>query len=86
MKVKKNIAISESGFVFDPTSGESFSLNPIGAEIIELLKQETPFAEIRNIMLNKYEVDDNSFEKYYYDFVSMLKQFKLIDENEEEKN
>ena len=86
MKVKKNIAISESGFVFDPTSGESFSLNPIGAEIIELLKQETPFAEIRNIMLNKYEVDDNSFEKYYYDFVSMLKKFKLIDENEEGKN
>ena len=82
MKVKKNIAISKSGFVFDPTSGESFSLNPIGAEIIELLKQETPFAEIRNIMLNKYEVDDNSFEKYYYDFINMLKQFKLIDEKD----
>lgn len=80
--VKKNIAISESGFVFDPTSGESFSLNPIGAEIIELLKQETPFTEIRNIMLNKYEVDDNSFEKYYYDFINMLKQFKLIDEKD----
>lgn len=82
MKVKKNIAISESGFVFDPTSGESFSLNPIGAEIIELLKQETPFTEIRDIMLNKYEVDNNSFEKYYYDFINMLKQFKLIDEKD----
>lgn len=82
MKVKKNIAISESGFVFDPTSGESFSLNPIGAEIIELLKQEKSFDKIREIMLNKYEVDDNSFEKYYYDFINMLKQFKLIDEKD----
>ncbi|MQY78436.1 MAG: PqqD family peptide modification chaperone, partial [Bacteroidetes bacterium] len=85
MKIKKNIAISESGFVFDPTSGESFSLNPIGIEIIDLLRQEKSFDEIREIMLNKYEVDDNSFEKYYYDFVSMLKQFKLIDENGEGK-
>ncbi|MCK4464608.1 MAG: PqqD family protein [Bacteroidales bacterium] len=82
MKVKKNIAISESGFVFDPTSGESFSLNPIGAEIIELLKQEKSFDKIREIMLNKYEVDDNSFKKYYYDFINMLKQFKLIDEKD----
>jgi len=82
MKVKKNIAISESGFVFDPTSGESFSLNPIGGEIIELLKQEKSFDKIREIMLNKYEVDNNSFEKYYYDFINMLKQFKLIDEKD----
>ena len=46
MKLKKNIAISESGFVFDPHSGESFSVNPIGAEIIELIKREKEFNEI----------------------------------------
>ncbi len=30
MNVKKDIAISDSGFVFDPTTGESYSVNPIG--------------------------------------------------------
>jgi len=50
MKLKKNIAISESGFVFDPNSGESYSLNPIGAEIIELLKLEKKSDEIQTIM------------------------------------
>lgn len=27
VKIKKNIAISDSGFVFDPGSGDSYSMN-----------------------------------------------------------
>ena len=82
MKLRKNIAISESGFVFDPNSGDSFSINPIGAEIINLLKQEKPYDELQAIMLDKYDADAASFERYYYDFISMLEQFGLC-ENED---
>ena len=39
MKLKKNIAISDSGFLFNPSTGDSYSVNPIGTEIIELLKE-----------------------------------------------
>ena len=80
MNLKKNIAISESGFVFDPNSGESFSINPIGAEIVEHLKQEKPFKEIQAHMLEKYDIDEASFERYYYDFISMLEQYGLSEE------
>ena len=38
MKLKRNIAVSESGFLFDPTSGESYSLNEQGLEILNLMK------------------------------------------------
>ena len=38
MKLKKNIAISETGFIFNPSSGDSYSTNPIGLEIINLMK------------------------------------------------
>jgi len=78
MKLKKNIAVSESGFVFDPSTGESFSLNNIGTEIVEYLKQDKSFEEIKKNMLEKYEVDSTSFEKYYYDFINSLQQLKLI--------
>ena len=40
MKIKKNIAISDSGFIFNPSTGESFTVNPIGVEIITLLKED----------------------------------------------
>ncbi len=78
MKVKKNIAISESGFVFDPSSGESYSLNPIGTEILEYLKKDMSFEEIRSLVLEKYDVDQITFERYYYDFVNSLQQYNLI--------
>jgi hypothetical protein len=85
MKLKKNIAISDSGFVFDPNSGESYSINPIGAEIIGLLKQEKTFEELQSIMLNKYDTDAASFERYYYDFINMVEQYGLVEEGSVEK-
>ncbi len=85
MLIKKNIAISDSGFLFDPATGESFTFNPTGLEIFRYMKENKSFDEIREIILNNYDVDKNSFERFYYDFVSSLKQFQLI-QNEEEKN
>ena len=82
MKIKKNIAVSESGFVFDPSSGESFNLNQVGTDIIDQLKQEKAFEDIRQGILDKYDVDSITFEKYYYDFINSLRQYKLIEDEE----
>jgi hypothetical protein len=82
MKIKKNIAVSETGFVFDPTSGESYSLNSTGRQIIALMKEGRSPEEISAIMTGEYEIDAASFEKYYYDFTGMLRQFHLIEEDE----
>jgi hypothetical protein len=83
MKLNKNIAISESGFIFNPTTGDSFSLNEVGLEILELLKEEKTIDQITTHFTNQYEIDASSFEKYFYDFVGMLKHYQLIDEDEE---
>lgn len=83
MKINKNIAISDSGFVFNPVNGESFSVNPIGAEIIDLMKSDKTFDEIQNTMKAKYNVEEATIEKDYFDFIGLLKQHNLIDANEE---
>lgn len=82
MKIKKNIAVSETGFVFDPTSGESYSLNSTGQQIIALMKEGRSPEEISAIMTGEYEIDAASFEKYFFDFTGMLRQFHLIEEDE----
>ena len=79
MKIKKNIAVSETGFVFDPSTGESFSLNQVGLELVELLKQGKDLEAIKKEMLGKYDVEEISFEKYYYDFINSLNQNQLLD-------
>ncbi len=78
-KIRKNIAISESGFVFDPLSGESYSLNPLGLEIIHLIKNGQTYEDLSEALLAKYEVDQETFDRYFYDFVAALKQFNLIE-------
>lgn len=80
MQLKKNIAISETGFVFDPTTGDSYTLNKVGLEIMELIKQEKTQSEISNIITTKYDVEQSSFEQYYFDFITSLKQMQLIDD------
>ena len=82
MKLKKNIALSESGFVFDPTSGDSYSLNEQAREILRLINEEKSLEEISDYMISAYEIDKPGFEKYYYDFIGMLKQFNLLEEDE----
>jgi hypothetical protein len=82
MKIKRNIALSESGFVFNPASGDSFSTNPVGLEIIKMLKENISKEEIKNFILTNYQTDEATFEKDYYDFVNLLIRNKLIEEDE----
>ncbi len=82
MKLKNNIAVSESGFVFDPNSGDSFSMNPVGAEILNLLKQEKDFDKIHDTMIKKYDVPPGEFDKYFLDFIQTLKQFNLMENDD----
>ncbi|MBE0654043.1 MAG: PqqD family protein [Bacteroidales bacterium] len=79
MKIKTNIAISDSGFVFDPSTGESFTFNPTGLEIFRYLKEGKEIGEITEIITTKYDIDSHIFERFFYDFTSMLKQYQLID-------
>lgn len=78
MKIKKSLAISETGFVFDPSTGESYTLNPTALEIIQLLKEDHSPEQITKTITQKYDVDENTFERYFYDFTGMLKQMQLV--------
>lgn len=84
MKIKTNVAISESGYIFNPSTGESFSINPIGVEIFNMIKEQKGFEEISSHILSKYNTDKDTFEKDYSDFTGFLKQYLLTENNEKE--
>jgi hypothetical protein len=79
MKIKPNIAVSDSGFVFNPDTGESFTVNPIGVEIINLLKESKDTSEISNQVRLKYTVDQPTFEKDFDDFIGLMRNYSLIE-------
>ncbi len=82
MKIKKNIALSESGFVFDPSTGDSYSLNEQAQDIVRLMNEDKSVEEVSKFMTDEYDIDKTAFEKYYYDFMGMLKQYSLLEEDE----
>jgi hypothetical protein len=86
MQIKRNIALSDSGFVFDPSTGDSFSTNPIGLEIIKMLKDGKSNEEIKATVVKQYMTDETTFERDLYDFVNMISKLKLTDNEEKEKD
>ncbi len=79
MRVRKNIATSDEGFLFNPTTGDSFSTNSIGAEIINLLKKDLTQREISDHICERYDVDPTLFERDLEDFTLQLKEFSILE-------
>jgi hypothetical protein len=78
MEINNNVAISDSGFVFNPTSGESFTVNPSGQFLLEMIKSGKSKSEIREAFLAKYDVNPSNFDTDFEDFVEVLKQYQLL--------
>lgn len=83
MKLKSNIALSESGFIFNPNTGESFTINPTGQQIIELIKEGKEFEEISQYFLENFETEESIFEKDFEDFMHMLTSYQMLETADE---
>lgn len=79
-KVFDNLAVSESGFLFSPLTGESFTLNPIANMILHYLKTGKTLTEIKSELLNEYDIDSSSLEKDIDDFINQLINYKIVEE------
>ncbi len=79
-EISNNLAISDSGFLFSASTGESFTLNAIGNEILSMLHQKKNKDEILQTMIENYDVDNVTLEKDFEDFITQLKNYQLIKE------
>ena len=77
MKIRKNVAVSDNGFLFNPLTGDSYSVNLIGQEIIRYLKEGKSEEEIMKTITDGYMIDNNTAEKDFLDFKRMLEAYKL---------
>lgn len=79
MTINKKIAISETGFVFDPVTGDSYSMNPIASEILEMLKKDMKEEEIIKVLYNKYDVNKSVLQKSFDEFINTLVNLKIVE-------
>jgi hypothetical protein len=84
MKLKKEVALSDTGFLLNPNTGESYSLNPLGVEILKLLNDGKDVQELPGLLSQVYDVTQSTLEKDIQDFIGIMQQFNLIETPEKE--
>ncbi|KJF42951.1 PqqD family protein [Draconibacterium sediminis] len=78
MKITEDIKISDNGFVFNSRTGDSFNLNPFALELMKNIEAEKSFDQIKTEVMEKYDIDDLSFEKDFYEFCALLKHHQIV--------
>jgi len=78
--IPANLAVSDTGFLFMPSTGETFTLNEIGRKIFKLLQLGKSEDEVVTDICGNYDVDAGTCRKDLDDFVGQLKNYSLLNE------
>lgn len=68
------LALSENGFVFDPVSGQSFTVNETGIELLRLLQKSADMQQVQKTLTEIYDAQPNELERDIKDFTSSLSE------------
>lgn len=79
MHIKRNVATSENGFIFNPLTGDSFSGNFMASELLMMMKQGETAEVIKAHILYKYDVLPEQFDRDWDDWLLQLKEANLLD-------
>ena len=71
----KNLAISDSGFVFDPTIGKSYTVNESALWILKQLQQDQSFEMIELLIIEEFDVTNEQAERDLGEFFEQLNRF-----------
>jgi len=74
----EDLAINTNGFAFDPTTGETFTLNETAKEIIEALIKGMDEKKIAKKIAAEYDVAEEEAFNDVLDFKEKLKFYGLI--------
>ncbi|MDF1643799.1 MAG: PqqD family protein [Pseudomonadales bacterium] len=72
IKTLERLAVSERGFVFDPTSGDHFTLNETGLVVIRALQQNKTLEDVIESLRQEYNVEPQVLERDLLEFSGMI--------------
>ena len=74
----EQLAINKEGFVFDPMTGESYTVNPCGIACLLGLQQSQTTTAIAQHLADEFEVSVEQAERDIADFISHLQSHRLL--------
>jgi PqqD family protein of HPr-rel-A system len=75
----RELAVSDSGFVFDPSTGHTFTVNPSGLHILQWLKEGAEPEVIAQRLAEQFEVEPGEDPaRDVQDFLMQLRECGFI--------
>lgn len=75
----KNLAMNDNGFIFDPSSGYSYSANELGIYILRLLSEGQSKEEIVAAIAAEYEATPDNILSDMDHYFLMLESLDLLE-------
>jgi hypothetical protein len=72
--ILKRLAISESGFIFDPVTGESFTANLTALAILQLARNGEGPRGLAEALAREFEVEVEEAERDLIEFACQLRR------------
>lgn len=69
----RRLALSDSGFVFDPVTGNSFTANESGLTILRQLQGGNTMANVVASLCSEFEIEPAAAERDIIEFINQLR-------------
>ena len=78
MQRLRSLALNPDGFAFDPTTGESFTMNATGLTILEGLRGGASPTELVGRLIEDFEVSEQDATRDVDAFLDHLRALRLV--------
>jgi PqqD family protein of HPr-rel-A system len=75
----ERLAINDEGFIFDPETGNSYTVNKTGLFIIKLLKEGKNEEDIVKALTEEFEIGEDEAKRDLVDFLEQLRLYGLVE-------
>lgn len=77
----RELAVSASGFIFDPRTGATFQVNATGRFILERLREGLSIPAVEKALEEAFEVGDEDLGRDVIEFLYLLRKHELLRED-----
>jgi hypothetical protein len=75
--VFKRLALSDSGFVFDPVTGKSYTVNNTGFWLIKQLQKNCNLDTLQTQIMHEFDGEVKTIERNVVEFLDQIRQYVL---------
>lgn len=74
----RSLALNPDGFAFDPTTGESYTVNPTGLIVLQGLRDQRTADDIVAELMERFGVTREEASRDIDDFLDTLRVLRLV--------